>query len=113
MTERLNGTLGTFNYDNLFSGDFDVVTDSANVAGDLKRGTVLGLITETGQAVAVDSSATDGSESAYAVLAEDAVEAGDHTVYLTGEFNVDALIFGGSDTADTHKQELRQKGIFV
>lgn len=105
-------TIGEFKHDNLFAGDFDVVTDSVTVGEDLKRGTVIGINGE-GVAVAVDSSAQDGSQKPYAVLAEDIEAEGVATVYLTGEFNASALIFGGSDTAATHKEELRKLSIFV
>lgn len=106
-------TLGTFNHDELFAGDFDVVTDSITVGADLSRGTVLGIITASGNAVAVDSAQTDGSQTPYAVLAEDVLTGDVATVYLTGEFNSNKLTFGGTDTVDTHKKALRELSIFV
>src|SRR5690554_5113407 len=111
-------TLGTFKYDNLFAGKTQpVVTDSIILAAGQSyvKGTVLGLA-DNGQAKAVDSKQTDGTQTPYAVLAEDVdarEEAKPGIVYLTGEFNEAALVFGGEDTADTHKVALRKIGIFV
>lgn len=105
--------LGTFDYDNLFAGSAEIVTGSVLAGANLTRGTVVGLISGTGKAVAVDSSAADGSKDPYGVIAED-VEADKPTVvYLTGEFNEAALTFGGADTADTHRRALRDIGIFL
>ncbi|WP_106494895.1 head decoration protein [Lentibacillus sp. Marseille-P4043] len=105
-------TLGEFNYDNLFAGDFEIVTDTAKVGADLSRGTVLG-IADDGSAVALDSAAADGSKNPYAVLADNATSGSEATIYLTGEFNQDKLVFGGEDTAADHKRALRNIGIFL
>ncbi|WP_121614784.1 head decoration protein [Virgibacillus halodenitrificans] len=105
--------LGEFNYDNLFAGDFDIVTDTVTAGADLTRGTVVGIVTTGGAAVPVDSAAADGSQNAYAVVADDAKTGEDTTVYLTGEFNSNALTFGGTDTASDHKQALRALSIFL
>lgn len=110
-------------HDNLFAATqiMPIVADELMLqagGGILKAGTVLGLITADEEAVTVDSSASDGSEEPYAVLAEDtdtgaasgnAVPA---PVYLTGEFNQARMIFGGSDTYETHKAAARKVGIF-
>lgn len=105
--------------DNLFGGNVaPVVADKATIvsgAGVLTRGTVLGLVTASGKLTIVDSSKSDGTETPYAVLAEDVdATSADKTcaVYLTGEFNIDKLVFGGSDTAATHKVNARKIGIF-
>ncbi len=106
-------TLGTCNYDNLFAGSAEVVTGSVIAGAELTRGTVVGLVTETGKAVAVDSTAVDGSKDPYGIIAEDVEADKPVAVYLTGEFNEDALTFGGADTADTHRRALRDIGIFL
>lgn len=105
--------------DNLFGGNVaPVVADKGLIvsgAGVLTRGTVLGLVTASGKLTIVDSSKSDGTETPYAVLAEDVdATSADKTcaVYLTGEFNIDKLVFGGSDTAATHKVNARKIGIF-
>lgn len=64
----------------------------------------------------VDSTALDGSQYPYAVLVDDvdATSADkDGICELTGEFNEAALIFGGSDTKDTHREALEAKHIFL
>ncbi len=99
-------------YDNLFASQvMPVVADVMTVAksGALKRGSVL---TEDGKLVSKTESAVD---DAYAILAED-VDATDAAVkaavYLTGEFNVDALSFGTGVTAADVKASARKVGIF-
>lgn len=63
----------------------------------------------------VNSANTDGSDVLRCVLAVD-VDATDNTVtapvYLTGEFNSEALVFGGSDTAAMYRDAARALGIF-
>jgi hypothetical protein len=84
--------------------------------GDLKRGTVLGITTDTKQSAPVNSTLTDGTQVAYAILTDD-VTVGDtplvSTAYISGLFNRNALTFGGTDTADLHEETLRTKGIFL
>lgn len=119
MNENLAVTSASMTYDNLIvSGTFPIVTDTLTIASgqNLTRGTVLGVVTIGGEAVKVDSTAVDGSGVAYAILCQDT----DATladvvapVYLTGEFNGDALVFGGTDTKATHKNALRKIGIFI
>jgi hypothetical protein len=112
-------TSENFSYDNLIAGDFPRVTEEVTVlsGANLVRGTVLGKITSGGQVVAVNSGGTDdGRRAAYAVLAEDVnASAGDKVgvAYLTGEFNVNKLIFGGSDDIDDHRATLRGLCIFA
>lgn len=62
----------------------------------------------------VDSTAVDGSEHPYAVLAQDAdASDGDKVTvaYIRAQVNEDALSFGGSDTIDTHREEMEAKGL--
>jgi hypothetical protein len=105
-------------YDQLIVGSFPTVMDGVTLkAGtSYKRGSVLGIITAEGKAVLVDSSKADGSQNPYAILAEDVdATASDKVgpVYLTGEFNQNALTFGGTDTASTHNAALRNLSIFL
>lgn len=102
--------LGEFKYDNLFAGSAEVVTETVEVKDALSKGTVVAL--KDGQAVAVDSGNEEANEP-YAILAENAEEGERVTVYLTGEFNSRALIFGGDDEVDDHWLALRKIGIFV
>lgn len=70
----------------------------------------------SGKYTSVDSTAVDGSAAARAVLlqAADATSADvTHTpVALTGEFEVSALSFGGTDTAATHREYMRRYNMF-
>lgn len=110
----------TLTYDKLFAGNvMPVVTEKITVAsgaGVLARGSVVGVVTASGKANIVNSSKSDGTQNAYGILC-DAVDATSAdkaaTVYLTGEFNSSALVFGGADTAATHKATLRGLGIFL
>ncbi len=106
-------------YDNLLSGDHDIVTEEPDIIaggqGVLKRGTALGRITATGKMAVLNSANTDGSQAIYGILGADTdTTNGDATtfVYLTGEFNQANVIFGGTDTYLTHKDTARTKGIF-
>jgi len=108
--------------DNLFGGStMPIVTDAMIIAAgqNLKRGAVLGQITATGKGKLVNSAnagaTADGSETIYAILAEDVnATTVDKTVvvYLTGEFNENALTFGGTDTSTMYKAAARKVGIF-
>lgn len=120
MNETLAVTSESFNYDKLLvtGSGFPIVTDSVTVLSGAKllRGTVVGIVTENGKAVVCDSSKTDGSQIPHGILAQDIdATAADMTglIYLTGEFNANALIFGGSDTKTTMKVALRRATIFI
>ena len=116
----LGATDTSFTYDNLFAGDYPKVTSQITVpsgAGALARGTVLGKITSSGKGVIVNSGGTDdGSRAPYAILAVD-VDASNADVvapiYLSGDFNENKLVFGGTDTADTHRAALRDANIYL
>lgn len=117
--EQLANTIGSFEYDNLFAGGVaNVVTDTVTVKSGQSyvRGTVIALDSEK-KAVIVDSASADESAKVpYGILADDVdatTEDVPAVVYLTGEFNQNALIFGGQDTYETHKEALRKIGIFL
>jgi hypothetical protein len=110
----------TINRDNLFAATQvqPVTSTTATVVsgeGVLARGSVMGRVTSSGKLKLVKSSAEDGSKTPYGILADsvDATSA-DATavIFLTGEFNSDALIFGGTDTAADHEAEARKIGLF-
>jgi len=111
--------LGSFVPDNLIvDGSVPVLTKAVELSagqGVLKRGTVLGKITTSGQYKIVNSTNADGSQDADCILADD-VDTTDSVVavaYTSGHFNRKALVFGDSDTADTHEARLRELGIFL
>jgi hypothetical protein len=113
-----NGSVGTYNPDNLIGGDaVNAVTESIIVdTGNLVRGSVLGKITATGKYVLSASAASDGSQTPVAILAEDAnATSGDvvTVAYLTGEFNGTALTLGAGHTLASVTPLLRDAGIFV
>ena len=106
----------TTTVDNLFAASqiMPVVADSMMVKtsqGVLKRGA---LLDKDGTLCKVDSGKTTIS-AVYAVLAED-VDTGDKVaaVYLTGEFNEDALSFNAENSAAVadFKPSARQVSIF-
>ena len=106
--------------DNLIAGDFPLVTGEGTIltGQNLSRGTVLARDSgNDNNLVIVDSaSGTASIHDPVAVLAED-VDASEGNVtgplYLSGEFNENALTFGGTDTADTHRDALRDLSIFL
>lgn len=107
----------TFTPDNLVAGDFPIVTEAVTVdTGVLARGTVLGKITATGLCVICNSAGTDdGRRTPYAVLLEDVDATSADQIAaaaLSGAFNENKLVFGGSDTVATHKAALRDLGIY-
>lgn len=68
----------------------------------------------SGKVVIVLSTAIDGSQNPYGVLlkAENATAADKSVpVGLTGQYNEDSLVYGGSDTNATHKVAMRALGM--
>lgn len=84
--------------------------------GTLARGTVLGVETASKKLKVVNRTATDGSEVAKFILANEVdTSAGDvrESVYQAGMFNRNYLILGGLDTPEMHEADLREVGIFL
>lgn len=87
------------------------------------RGTVMAKITNVahpnfGEYVMANSAlAPDVGGTADCILGEDVDATGPVHVmapaYFAGEFNERELTFGGVDTADDHRDTLRDKGIFM
>lgn len=100
------------------ASEMPFVTEDVTLAGSqgtVSKGTVLGHVTG-GNWVPVDDSATDGSEVARAVLAEDVDTSGgaiEGTIYRTGVFAEHELTFGGDDVVADHRDAMAEKGIFV
>lgn len=120
MSNLFDDNFGSTTPDKLFADtlhpvDIKGVTLKAG-QGVLERGTVLGIVTADGEAVKVDSANTDGSQDADCILTDTVdTTAGSvvTTAYKTGSFNRQALIFGGTDTADKHELRLRELGIYI
>lgn len=111
--------IGQLDPDNLIAGtrypiDYKGITLEA-ASGIVEKGTVLGVITASGIAVPVDSTATDGSQNPICVLAEtiDTAVLTKAIAYRCGYFFRDALIFGGDDTYETHEIEMQRLGLFM
>jgi hypothetical protein len=113
--------IGEYNPINLIAGNqVPLLTEGVILAtgGDvLKAGTVIALLTTDSTGKVVDGTKEDGTENPYGILTEDVslseTETTKATVYVSGYFNADALIFGGTDTAATHKATLRTLGIYL
>jgi hypothetical protein len=74
------------------------------------------VIEGSGKYKVVNSANVDGSQVADCILADDADTASSDVTavaYKTGYFNRNALVFGGTDTADIHEHTLRTLGIFL
>lgn len=119
MAELVN-TAGTSSYDGLIGGDQPaILTKNVTIisgAGILPRGRVLGKITVSKKFTSVLSTASDGSQAPNCVLAYpvDATSADVvATVYISGRFNREDLTFGGTDTAATHEDALRDLNIYL
>lgn len=117
---ELVSDLNTFVYDNLIGGDNPPIRTKiitiVSGSGQLARGTVLGKITTGGKFQPVNSTATDGSQSPNCVLARpvDATSTDvPAEVYISGVFNRQALTFGGTDTAATHEEAMRDLNMYV
>lgn len=104
-----NLAAGTYTPEQRFSGESDIITKPmtiATAAGAVAAMTVLGRITASGKLIPAAIGAVDGSATGVAILAE-AVDAtgGDvvASVYLAGEFSLDALVFAASYNTEALK----------
>uniref|UniRef100_A0A3B0M187 Head decoration protein n=1 Tax=Arsenophonus endosymbiont of Trialeurodes vaporariorum TaxID=235567 RepID=A0A3B0M187_9GAMM len=104
--------------DQLVSGPLQLVTDTVTIAqsGKLKRWTVLGVVTATQVYQVCKKSATDGSQTPSAILADD-VDTTEKTltvgVYLMGEFNQHRLLIDESWSLTELKTALHPFVIFL
>lgn len=111
----------TYSPDRLIAGmAIRIVTDAAVLVSgqNLTRGAVLGKITTGGKLTLSLTASSDGSQTPYAILAEDTnASAADKTctVYLAGEFNPNVMTFGTghSATTATTVAALRDGGIYL
>ena len=120
MQDHLYRDLGIFTPDNLFAG-LEVtpfipggVVIAAGL-GVVPRRTVLGRASD-GTCKPVDSTADDGTETPYVILANTVntdTEPAKAQAYETGVFNRLALLFGGTDTIETHELEMRRLGMLT
>lgn len=99
----------TFTPPHLFAGSAEVATKPGVLAsgqGVVVLGQVLGLLTASGKFAKHTPGATDGTQNAVAVAAfpVDATAADANlSVYIAGEFSVDALVFNAATNTDALK----------
>lgn len=110
--------LGTYTPDELVADGNGLVTSEGVITGSAAfvRGTVMGRITADGNFLVSLSAAIDGSEVPDCILAEDVdATAADKTgaLYKSGKFVESSLTIGTAHTADTIRQGLRERGIFL
>ena len=117
-------TQNTKTYDNLIVAGFPITNrDMTLLSGEsVLRGQVLGKVTASGKLKAYTSAASDGSQTPYAVAADDDdATAGDKVIapYIQAHVSQDALIFAATDDYDTAAEilavndALQDRGIFV
>lgn len=117
----VNGTaVDSRTYDDLIVPGSRTLTwdETIAISQDLTRGTILGKITASGHLKACDQDAGDGSETAYAILAEDVdttSAAVVRPVYVRGDFNKNhcTLLNESNTDIDISARELRAVGIFL
>ncbi len=110
-------TEGTYTPDNLIAGNAELLLAKKAIiisGQNLTRGAVLGKITTGGKYNLSLSTASDGSQTPDAILAETTdASAGDVSalVYTRGDFLTNALTLGASHTVASITEGLRTKGI--
>ncbi|WP_392559345.1 head decoration protein [Orbus mooreae] len=107
--------IGEYKPDNLIAGTMHISTEQVVLSkGQIYPiGSVIALKND-GLGTLVNSG-SDDAKTLYGILAEE-VDATDDDVgaviILSGEVNQNALVFGGTDTYETHKQKARELGIY-
>ncbi|PSY65653.1 head decoration protein [Escherichia sp. 20412-1] len=104
--------------DQLLCGPLQHVTKTVTISGGevYQRGTVLGRVTDSGAFTLSVPSATDGSETPVAILADLAdATSGDVLagVYVMGEFNANRVIFGEGWDISALTSALEKEKIFL
>lgn len=109
---------GTFAPDLLIAGDHPTRTIGVTVVTgqNLKRGALLGKITASGKVNLSLSAADDGSQTPYAILGEDIDATSADKVsfaYVCGDFNENKVTFGTGHTANSVRDGLIAKSIYL
>jgi hypothetical protein len=118
MSTTLIGTIGKFTPDNLIAGDYPIKAEEITLVSgqNLVRGALLGQITTGGKYALSLSTASDGSQTPCAILADTTdASLGDIVcvAYRKGEFNKNAMTFGAAHTFATVKDALFKIGIIL
>lgn len=108
----------TYERDNLIAGDFPRVARHETILDGqtLVRGSLLGRITASGKYILSLAAAGDGSEVPVAIAAEAITTSGADGVanlYFTGEFNQDQITYGTGHDADSVRDGLDGRSIFL
>ncbi|MFA9464052.1 MAG: hypothetical protein ACERKN_07135 [Velocimicrobium sp.] len=111
---------GSFIPDKLLAGnEFPFLVQGVSLAdsqGTVKRGTLIGIVSEKGyltgstvseETVGVSGIMTDDVDTS--TLGEDHIA----TMYITGLFNPDALVLAEGASLDTYKDDMKKLGIFT
>ncbi|OPJ63693.1 hypothetical protein [Clostridium chromiireducens] len=102
-------------YDNLLAGDVDIVTQqiTIDVSQTIQRGDILKKVSGKFQR----PSAVITSADVVVVASEDITTDENNTVssigYKTGQFDSNAMRFGGSSTSDDNLDVLAEKSIYL
>lgn len=100
--------------ENLFAGDFPVLTETADVgAAAVSRLTPVKLVSGKVAAIAAGTEAAPADSGLYGIAADDGEKNGKVPVYLTGEFFADALNWPTGTAAADVKAAFRTLGIFL
>lgn len=109
---------GTYTPDELIAGDHPIRTRGVTIlSGEtVSRGDLLGIITASGKAILSASAAGDGSEVPTCIAGEDIDASGgdaESFAYIAGDFNEDQMTFGTGHTADSVRDGLRERSIYL
>jgi hypothetical protein len=103
-----NLNAGSYVPEQRYAGETDIITKPQVIAagsGAVAARTVLGRVTASGKLVPHNPGASDGSQTAVAILVDAVNAAADVTaaVYIAGEFNMDALVYNAATNTDALK----------
>lgn len=117
---KVSTNFSSTEHQSFFAGtEVSPLTTSITLAagqGILKKGAVIGKVKSDNKYKLVDKAATDGSEVALLVLAEEADTSGTDikaVAFKRGIFRSDALYVAKGDTIADHSEELRNVSIYI
>ncbi|OAT41364.1 putative phage protein [Hafnia paralvei ATCC 29927] len=108
----------TFIPDQLIAGPLQLVTETVTIASGAKyvRGTVLGVVTDSGEYKLCVKDATDGSQEPSAILVDNVDTSANSVstgVYLMGEFNITRITADESWTPEQLRVAMRRYSLFL
>ena len=115
-SEPVSFSSDTYTPDRLIAGPMSLASRKVTLISgqNVVRGAVLGKITASGKYNLSLSAAADGSQTPYAIAAQDCNASGGDVeclVYERGDFNANALTLGAAHTVASITPGLRAKGI--